>query len=938
MKLPAFVAHILGRHGDLVALESGALSWSYADLDQVTRERAALLRRLSPDGGRVVLIGDHSAEALVWALAVMRAGLVHTPLNPKLPVERLREALGVADPSLVLCFAAETRAALREQAAPVAVLGPEEIPAAAAATHGPAEAPASWPAREVAYSIFTSGSTGVPKLVNVGHAGIETLCREQTRLFGISPCDRVLQFSSLSFDASIAEILVALYAGARLVVPTREGASWLSAVGRYLGEHGCDVITVPPSVYARLDAEARKGIGTVVFAGEALSEVEFRAAGRYSRVLNAYGPTEGTVCFSVAEPTRFTTSVGRPIEGYQARVHDAEHGTYHATGQGELVLVGPGVALGYEGLPREGGPFTTLDGSPAYHTGDLVELRDDEVHYLGRIDEQIKRLGHRISLTELGGRIAELLDASVVLLEDDASLVLAHTATARPEAELKAWLREVLPAWEVPDVLLALPELPVTDNGKADKAAVRALAQHADAAAAVTPVTDEPPAARDDLATVHAVVAGVLGTEIDAAISIFDAGGDSLALVRVQVELSEIYGEEIVQSVFDLLSYDFNVDGFLAGLRGLRGSTTVSESTDGTETGAPAHDPVPGVFATVSAELAGLPAELAALRPAPADDREQTDRVVVTGAGGFIGGHVLDRLLSDGRLVTVVSTSDPDDLVARHSARFDRRPADFAGVEFLRYDDLDTASGRAADGHRWGPVVHCGFEVNHLLPLERQLHGSVASTRALVRAAAALDAPRFVFLSAASVGTDFVPLSEATLTAIDEPYSQAKFLAEGYAGALQGERCRVDLVRAGLVYGHTGSEGSFLDRDVFAQLLGLSLRHGVLPRLVGGVPLCHVADVASALLDAADSRGPAQASVLVQRTYDIEELRAALGLERDQVVDPREWLAAVTEAGTAGGPLLSAFRQWIGAEGWGERVRETDREIIRELRTNHLGA
>jgi len=949
VKLPAFVAQHLGRRGDLVALESGSQSWSYAELDEATRERAAQLRRLCPDGGRVVLVGEHTADALIWALAVMRSGLVHTPLNPALPVERVREAIRVAAPRLVVCCTPDSLTALRagdpEHSPEFRVLGAEEIAGAAAETDHSGD-PGTVPPSEVAYSIFTSGSTGLPKLVNVGHGGIENLCRAQTRLFGVKPGHRMLQFSSLSFDASIAEILVALYAGGRLVVPSREGSSWLSAVGRHLRDSGCDIVTLPPSVYARLDDEARKSIGTVVFAGEALSEVEFRAAARYSRVVNAYGPTEGTVCFSIAEFSHFTTSIGRPIEGYAARVYDAGQGSYAASGRGELVLVGPGVALGYQGpsaASADGtGPFTTVDGSPAYHTGDEVELRQGELFYLGRLDEQIKRLGHRIGLSELSGRIAELLDASAVLLADGTSLVLAHTVTNRQELELKVELREQLPPWEVPDVLLALPELPLTDNGKTDKAAVRALVhQAADLAEAEAAddvrVTGARSAPGDDQAVVHAVVAGVLGTGIDSATSIFDAGGDSLVLVRIQVELSRIYGEDTVQSVFDLLNYDFSVAGFITGLRGRSGIA----AADGTGAASCGHGPVPGVFTTVSAELAELRAEITAVHRAsePGGDRELPRAVTLTGAGGFIGGHVLDRLLDDGRRVTVVTTSDPEELVSRHCARFERDPGEFAGVGFLDYAQAERLGRNPVGGQdRWGPVVHCGFEVNHLLPLERQLNGSVASTRTLVRAAAALDAPRLVFLSAASVGPEFVPLTESSLAAVEDPYSQAKFVAEGYAGALPGERCRVDLVRAGLVYGHSDREHAFLERDVFAQLLRLSLRHGVLPRLEGGVPVCHVDDVVAVLLAAADSQGPAEASVLIQRTYDIQELRAELDFEEDQVVSPQEWLTTVTGADIAGLPVLAALRQWLGATGWSEPVRSTDRPIIRELRQNHLGS
>ncbi|MEU1018297.1 AMP-binding protein [Streptomyces sp. NPDC005898] len=899
MDLSTLLAHRLGARGDQPALESGARTWSYADLDRVTRDRAARLRRRYPRAVRVATAGEHTAESLLWALAVMRAGLVYTPLNPGLPPERMREAIRVAGPDLVL---RTTPDALRDQDLDGLVVSADEL-AREVVPRADGESPAAWPVHETAYSVFTSGSSGLPKLVNVGHRGIEDLCRAQTRLFGIEPGHRVLQFSSLAFDASVAEILVTLYAGGTLVVPEWDGGSWVNAVGTHLAAHGCDVITVPPSVYARLHDEARKTIGTVVFAGEALTEVEFRAAARFSRVLNAYGPTEGTVCFSVAEPNRFTTSVGRPIDGYRARVHDRARDLYATSGRGELVIVGDGVALGYEGVERGDGPFTTVDGSAAYHTGDEVELRDGEVFYVGRLDDQVKRLGHRISLTDLEGRLSRLLGSRVAVLTHDGSLVLAYTAAGRPEPELKAWLRELLPKWEVPDLLLAVPDIPVTHTGKADKDALRALVERDGT------TTQPQPAERDaGQDVVSSLAEEVLGTPLAPDMSFFDAGGDSFALVQLQVGLARLYGEERVQKAFDLLNYDFTVEGFLAALG---------------ERPEPVASPVPSVFRTVSADLADLPAALASLRHGATGDPRA---VTVTGAGGFIGGHVLDRLLGTGRPLTVVATSNPRRVVERHCARFGRQEADFADVRFATYDDLE-AGGGDTDG--WGAVVHCGYQVNHVLPLERHVKDSIANTRTLVRAAARRGAHRFVFASTASAGREFVPFTEDALAAIGDPYSQSKFVAEAYVEALEDDHCEVDIVRIGLVYGHTPADAAFLDDDVFANLLRISKKEGALPRLTGLVPVCHVADVTDSLLAAAAGRAAERRSLLLQRTYGVDELRAELG--GVPLADPREWLTTVTEAGTADTRVLAALRLWLSEPGWTRPVHGTCRPIVREL-------
>lgn len=136
-------------------------------------------------------------------------------------------------------------------------------------------------------------------------------------------------------------------------------------------------------------------------------------------------------------------------------------------------------------------------------------------------------------------------------------------------------------------------------------------------------------------------------------------------------------------------------------------------------------------------------------------------------------------------------------------------------------------------------------------------------------------------------------------------------------------------MRVGLVYGHTAGDAAFLSDDVFANLLRISRTEGILPRLTGSVPVCHVADITDSVLTAAADRAPQQRSVLVQRTYDIEQLRVELGEVR--LVSAREWLTAVTDSGAADTRVLAALRLWLDEPGWPSEVRTTCRPIIREL-------
>ncbi|MFD9610915.1 AMP-binding protein [Streptomyces sp. NPDC059083] len=937
MQLPDLLTDLFRRHRGRPALRTAGRTWTYEELDRVTGALARRIDRECPAGRRVLVAGEHTAEAVVWALAAMRSRAVHTPMNPGLPADRFEEFARVSDAALLVCF--EREALVRGEKAGLRVLyagdvgwptdpGPDPDPDP---DQGPADGAAEEPARpRVAYSIFTSGSTGSPKLVDVGHGGLLNLCRSLRRLLDITPDDEVLHFASLSFDASVSEILGTLYAGATLVVPVRDQASWLGSVSRHLAAHGCDLAMLSPSVYARLDEAARSRIRKVEFCGEALGEAEYHKAARYSRVFNAYGPTEATVCFSLAELTTFTPGIGTPLDGFRAFVRDPDTGEHATAGTGELVIVGDGVALGYAGASAaENEVFGTVDGSPAYATGDVVTLADDgALTYLGRIDEQIKRLGHRVNLAHVGSTLSRHLGRELALLRQDATVLLVTAADGdTTEESLMARIRDLVPVWEAPDRVVLVDALPLTSGGKVDRSALRErLAAPAGAPHAGTPGEDAA-----ELRRVLDVVTAVLGQEIGPETSIFDAGGSSLAMIQIQVKLSDTYGEEAVEAAFAAMDYDFAPAAFLRHLRG--------------EAAAPAESAVETLLRRVETERDALRAELPVLRRdtrhvtvpgAGGGDRE----VLLTGASGFIGGHVLDRLLAAGRRVLVVSTGDPDGLLTGHADRFGRRAADYARVRAISYAELE----RWVDRRR-GPVldavVHCGYQVNHLLPLDSHMNGSVRNTALVVRAAAALGARAFAFLSAASAGAAFLPLSAATLTAAGDPYSRSKLISEAYVDTLAVLGCDVAHYRPGLVYGHRPEDRHHLQDDWFTALLETARRVGAMPRLSGHVPVCDVGTLAETLLgdlDAdpgtADGASPAPGSrsrVVVHRTYALDELLPHTGLTAADVLAPAEWFERVRDGGEVPAPLLAAMQAALSGPGWPTPHRGAGHDILGRL-------
>ncbi|MFO1074503.1 MAG: amino acid adenylation domain-containing protein [Geminicoccaceae bacterium] len=460
-------------------------TWSYAELaDRVARIAA----RLQASGvGPETLVGlclERSAEAIAAILGILRAGGAFLPLDPAYPPERLRLMLADAAPGLVLVEAA-TQDVLPPHAGRTLTVA-QALAAGAAVAELPQLTPENLAPENLAYVIYTSGSTGRPKGVMVPHRGVLNLAAEQIAAFEVTAESRVLQFASLNFDAAVAEIAVALCAGAALHVAPREELVPVEPLCRLLAARGITHVTLPPSLVALLpDAGLPAGM-TVILAGEPASAalVARLAAGR--PVFNAYGPTEATVCATLGRCVAdgLPPAIGRPIAGVDVLILDAAGEPVAAGAQGEIHLGGIGLARGYlgqRGLTEE--RFVTRAGQRLYRTGDLGRRRPDgAIDFLGRVDRQVKLHGHRIEPEEIEAVLAThpAVEAVAVTLHgtEDAVRLVAHVAgpVARrpPAAELRRHLAERLPAWMVPSAILVLDELPRTPNGKIDRARLSA--------------------------------------------------------------------------------------------------------------------------------------------------------------------------------------------------------------------------------------------------------------------------------------------------------------------------------------------------------------------------------------------------------------------------------------------------------------------------------
>ena len=551
------------RHPAASALEFGEERLTYGELneraDALATELVAGGLRL---GDRVGLCVERGLLFPVGALGILKAGGAYVPLDPDAPDARLEQL--IADASVE---ALVTRA---EHAGRMAAFGARviSIEGALASTSG-APAPAvGESASDPAYVIYTSGSTGQPKGVCVPHRAVVRLVRD-TDYVELGPNDRVAQASITTFDAATFEIWGPLLNGGTVVGLAHEVVVDPARMATALREREVSVLFVTTALLNELVAADPRIFGTLrvlLFGGEAVDPRRVRTIlerGAPEHLLHVYGPTENTTFSTwhevrqVGEQDR-TVPIGRPVANTRAYVLDPVGGLAPVGVPGELHLGGDGLGTGYLNAPELTAerfvpdPFSRDPEAKLYRTGDLVRQRGDgALEFVGRVDHQLKIRGHRIEPGEVEAVVRthpEVREAIVLGLEDSAGdkQLAAYFAGSTGPDELRAYLVERLPSYLVPSAIVAVDELPLTANGKVDRAALPEPPRAASRRAPVAPTTPT----EQVLAEVWADLLGVerVGTKDD----FFELGGHSLMATRVLSRVRERFGVELsLASLFD---------------------------------------------------------------------------------------------------------------------------------------------------------------------------------------------------------------------------------------------------------------------------------------------------------------------------------------------------------------------------------------------------
>ena len=553
--LELFAARV-ERTPDLPAVTFGGESLTYAALAARANRlaRHLLQRGVGPDVPVGIYV-DRSLPMIVGLLGILKAGGGFVPLDPTFPAERL--AFMMDDCGMLVILTQESLADALPQSWGFTILldaGWDAIESESAAP-----LPLVPRADDLAYVIYTSGSTGRPKGVMVSHRGLGNLAREQARLFRVEPGGQVLQYASLSFDAAVSEIVVALASGATLHLASRESLLPGPELLRLLRDLEISTVTLPPAVLSELPVEELPALRTLIVAGEACDLAVARRWGAGRRLVNAYGPTEATVCVTAAafEGSFDRLPIGRPLAGTQLYLLDGGLRPVPVGVRGGAYAGGAGLARGYWGRPDLTAaaflphPFAEQPGERLYRTGDLgLYLPDGSIDFLGRADSQVKLRGFRIELEEIEAVLRScrgIRDAAVLLQQTPAggavtAWIVPDERVAPAADELRQALREKLPEYMIPAHFRPLDRMPLTPSGKVDR---KALA----GSAAVSPASEQ---ADDGPRTpLEEILAGiweeVLGVErVGRDDNFFDLGGHSLLATRVASRVHSVLGVELM--------------------------------------------------------------------------------------------------------------------------------------------------------------------------------------------------------------------------------------------------------------------------------------------------------------------------------------------------------------------------------------------------------
>ncbi len=521
-----------------IALEFNDDQITYQELNEKANQLAHYLVQEGVEAGSIVgLMLERSFDMIIAMVGILKAGGTYLPIDGTHPEERIRHILNESSARLLLTESKHID--VYKSYIDIVEMGDEQIP-----TMPKENLPINEALLDLVYIIYTSGSTGKPKGVMVRHQGLVNLVTSMQQQMDIGEEEKILQFSTISFDASMEQIWMALCSGSVLVLINKQTIADNNDFNRYISEKGITYLHATPSYLESIELQKPNSLKRIITAGE---ECGVQLANRLSKdykFYNKYGLTETTVSSTLGQITESESnkphvSIGKPIKNTWLYILDDQSKLLPKGVKGELYISGEGLATGYindQKLTDEkfiDNPF--VEGRKMYATGDYAKWRPEgNIEFIGRYDDLVKINGFRIGLQEIANQLSthEDIQEAVVLKKEkneDNFLVAYYVAPKKLEpAALRGYLKESLPDYMVPAFYVSLEKMPWTSNGKLDKSALADIAI-GETLKHTLPINETQKALVEIWSDILSIEVKNIGVDTN----FYDLGGNSLKLIRM---------------------------------------------------------------------------------------------------------------------------------------------------------------------------------------------------------------------------------------------------------------------------------------------------------------------------------------------------------------------------------------------------------------------
>ncbi len=542
-----------------IAVQDENTQISYAELETKSNQFANYLHAQNiQKGAAVAVFLERSADVIVAMLGIMKAGAIYVPIDSATPENRVGYILENANAKTVI-----TQEKLKERLTIFKDTIDSVITVETDLSHHAAETNVPQVSQtDIAYIIYTSGSTGKPKGVPIAHRSFVNMMSDKAKRFDIQPNDNLSQIVSLSFDASISEIFLSLFAGATLVIIPEEVKKSGTDIIAYLNEHQITVGTFTPAYISALDKSQQLSLRTLVSGGEKAKTADVAHYSQYLTYINAYGPTEASICATFyqvdAENIPHNIPIGKSIANIKLYVLDTQLNPQPIGVAGELYIGGVGLTNGYLGnaaLTKKALLKSPFDNSETiYKTGDMVKwLPDGNLVFVERTDFQVKIRGHRIELGEIENTLLKFSDIqqNVVIhkkTETESFLVCFYSTENDNTIEtldLRMFLQKYLPDYMIPSKFIQLENFPVTLNGKVDLKKLKAHEITFTTASEIVEPTNE---IEEKLAEIWKETLKLESVSITD--NFYELGGDSIKIMQILGKIQHEFKQKVDVAIF----------------------------------------------------------------------------------------------------------------------------------------------------------------------------------------------------------------------------------------------------------------------------------------------------------------------------------------------------------------------------------------------------